>query len=79
MRQFNFSSNMIANLALSLLNDAPDGAARRARVGLLDLDIFGPSVPKLFGLEHVGEAQLTESKYTREVTRCRKRKVRFYA
>jgi ATP-binding protein involved in chromosome partitioning len=30
------------------------------RVGLLDLDIFGPSVPKLMGLEGVGEPLLSE-------------------
>ncbi|CAO1625693.1 unnamed protein product [Parajaminaea phylloscopi] len=54
-------STVAANLALSLLNNPPEQASRRPRVGLLDLDIFGPSVPKLLGLEHVGEANLTDS------------------
>jgi Mrp family chromosome partitioning ATPase len=31
----------------------------KPRVGLLDLDIFGPSIPKLMGLEGVGEPYLT--------------------
>ena len=33
---------------------------RRLRVGLLDLDIFGPSIPKLMGLEKSGEPDLTD-------------------
>ena len=32
---------------------------RRPRVGLLDLDIFGPSVPRLLGLSHAPEPDLT--------------------
>jgi ATP-binding protein involved in chromosome partitioning len=28
-------------------------------VGILDLDIFGPSIPKLMGLEGVGEPRLS--------------------
>lgn len=48
----------IANLALSLLSTSPLG--RLPRVGLLDLDIFGPSVPKLMGLENAGDPDLTE-------------------
>jgi len=43
------------NLAFSL------AAQYRARVGVLDLDIFGPSIPKLLGLEAVGEPRLTSS------------------
>jgi ATP-binding protein involved in chromosome partitioning len=46
-----------ANLALSM---AQLGTPSRLRVGLLDLDIFGPSVPKLMGLEGMGEPELTE-------------------
>lgn len=42
------------NLALSLSN-----LSARPRVGLLDLDIFGPSIPKLMGLEGAGEPFLT--------------------
>jgi ATP-binding protein involved in chromosome partitioning len=43
------------NLAYSL------AAHQRARVGVLDLDIFGPSIPKLLGLETAGEPHLTSS------------------
>jgi ATP-binding protein involved in chromosome partitioning len=43
------------NLAFSL------AARQRARVGVLDLDIFGPSIPKLLGLETAGEPHLTSS------------------
>lgn len=42
------------NLAVSL-------AMRRLRVGLLDLDIFGPSIPMLMGLRDAGELSLTDS------------------
>ncbi|KAG8755837.1 hypothetical protein FRC12_010758 [Ceratobasidium sp. 428] len=45
-------STVSVNLALAL--------ARYGRVGLLDLDIFGPSIPKLMGLEGVGEPELTK-------------------
>ncbi|EOR04728.1 hypothetical protein E3P92_00985 [Wallemia ichthyophaga] len=48
-------SSVATNLALSLskLHNSP-------RVGLLDLDIFGPSTPKLLGLDKEGmEAELT--------------------
>lgn len=42
---------MTANLALSLQQTSGHSLGRTARIGLLDLDIFGPSVPKLMGLE----------------------------
>lgn len=51
-------STISSNLAVALaLTQSP--GTRRPRVGLLDLDIFGPSVPKLMGLEGMGEAELT--------------------
>jgi len=31
----------------------------RSKVGILDLDVFGPSIPKLMGLENIGEPDLT--------------------
>lgn len=46
----------LANLALAL---AETGGGRQS-VGLLDLDIFGPSVPKLMGLENAGDVKLSE-------------------
>lgn len=60
-------STVAANLALSLLRSPPEGASRPPRVGLLDLDIFGPSVPKLLGLDK-GEmgAEVTKGGYSRE-------------
>ena len=48
----------IANLALSLLSTSQ--LARPPRIGLLDLDIFGPSVPKLMGLENAGDPELSK-------------------
>ena len=47
----------IVNLALSLLQTASDSGP--PRIGLLDLDIFGPSIPKLMGLGHAGEPALS--------------------
>jgi len=51
-------STVAVNLALSLALNAPSGTAR---VGILDLDIFGPSIPKLMGLENIEEPELTEN------------------
>lgn len=50
-----------ANLALALAKTSPLG--RAPRVGLLDLDIFGPSVPMLMGLDHAGEPAMNERKW----------------
>ncbi|KAH8119413.1 P-loop containing nucleoside triphosphate hydrolase protein [Phellopilus nigrolimitatus] len=53
-------STIAANLAMALaLKD--DKLHRRPRVGLLDLDIFGPSTPKLMGLDDSDEPELTSS------------------
>jgi ATP-binding protein involved in chromosome partitioning len=48
----------VVNLAMSLALNSY--RSRSLRVGLLDLDIFGPSIPKLMGLEGAGEPNLTE-------------------
>jgi ATP-binding protein involved in chromosome partitioning len=43
---------------LFLVNIALAAAGMKKRVGILDADIFGPSVPKLMNLK--GEPELTE-------------------
>lgn len=53
-------STVAANLALGLAATATEMRGHRARVGLLDLDIFGPSIPKLMRLEDMGEPELTK-------------------
>jgi ATP-binding protein involved in chromosome partitioning len=53
---FSFDAAAV-NLAFAL---AMKQSHARLRVGLLDLDIFGPSVPKLMGLDRAGEPLLTE-------------------
>ncbi|SNX86961.1 related to nucleotide-binding protein NBP35 [Melanopsichium pennsylvanicum] len=54
-------STISTNLAIALsLTNAPSSRRKPQRVGLLDLDIFGPSIPKLMGLEGMGEPELTE-------------------
>lgn len=57
------------NLALALSQLPQDVAGGRPRVGLLDLDIFGPSIPKLMGLEGAGEPLLSKGAL---VTLCRR-------
>ncbi|KAG8986339.1 hypothetical protein FRB95_005354 [Tulasnella sp. JGI-2019a] len=52
-------STIAVNLAISLAQNPPAGFKRAPRVGLLDLDIFGPSVPKLMGLEGLPPPELT--------------------
>jgi ATP-binding protein involved in chromosome partitioning len=46
------------NLAFGL-SHLQNERSRRLRVGILDLDIFGPSIPTLMGLQHAGEPELT--------------------
>ncbi|KAI5123929.1 hypothetical protein M0805_006346 [Coniferiporia weirii] len=53
-------STIAANLAMALALQE-DKLRRRPRVGLLDLDLFGPSIPKLMGLEDCDEPELTSS------------------
>lgn len=55
------------NLALSLSNRP---GQPRLRVGLLDLDIFGPSIPKLMALEGMGEPILTKGQARRVLPLC---------
>lgn len=57
-------STVAANLALSLAQTNPFG--RAPRIGLLDLDIFGPSIPKLMGLESAPEPALSEGELFKE-------------
>ncbi|GAA5923067.1 Mrp/NBP35 family ATP-binding protein [Sporobolomyces koalae] len=54
-------SSVAVNLALALssVDSQVTGRQDAPRVGVLDLDIFGPSIPKLMGLEGVGEPYLT--------------------
>ncbi|KAG8935568.1 hypothetical protein FRC02_007496 [Tulasnella sp. 418] len=52
-------STVAVNLALSMALNHP--TKTRPRVGILDLDIFGPSIPKLMGLENVPEPELTQA------------------
>ncbi|KAG5649412.1 hypothetical protein H0H81_004026 [Sphagnurus paluster] len=53
-------STVAVNLAFALASLRDPITAARLRVGILDLDIFGPSVPTLMGLENSGEPELTE-------------------
>jgi Mrp family chromosome partitioning ATPase len=47
------------NLAFSLAM-----LPRRPRVGILDLDIFGPSIPTLMGLQHSDDPHLTSGSFS---------------
>jgi len=49
-------STVSVNLAYALA-----ATRTRAKIGILDLDVFGPSIPKLMGLENIGEPDLTDS------------------
>lgn len=49
------NSFLLVNLAMSLALHKS-----RPKVGLLDLDIFGPSIPKLMGLEHTPEPDINK-------------------
>lgn len=50
----NMGWGLIVNLAFALAM-----RSTRPRVGILDLDIFGPSIPKLMGLDRAEEPNLT--------------------
>ncbi|KAF9077847.1 P-loop containing nucleoside triphosphate hydrolase protein [Rhodocollybia butyracea] len=49
-------STVAVNLAVSL-----SLLPQRLRVGILDLDVFGPSIPTLMGLKGIDEPELTQS------------------
>ncbi|KAI1797689.1 P-loop containing nucleoside triphosphate hydrolase protein [Ganoderma leucocontextum] len=54
-------STVAVNLAFSLALNSKEAPQPRPRVGVLDLDIFGPSIPKLMALEKAEEPELTEA------------------
>ncbi|KAJ6614868.1 P-loop containing nucleoside triphosphate hydrolase protein [Mycena sp. CBHHK59/15] len=54
-------STVAVNLAYALASLRPPGSTSRLRVGVLDLDIFGPSIPTLLGLQHSEEPLLTSA------------------
>ncbi|KAH9853198.1 P-loop containing nucleoside triphosphate hydrolase protein [Lenzites betulinus] len=54
-------STVAVNLAFALAMNAEHAPRQRPRVGILDLDIFGPSIPKLMALETAEEPQLTDA------------------
>ncbi|KAF8996031.1 P-loop containing nucleoside triphosphate hydrolase protein [Cyathus striatus] len=54
-------STIALNLAFALALLKSPNTSSRLRVGILDLDVFGPSIPTLMGLRNVGEPGLTES------------------
>jgi len=54
-------STLAVNLAFSLSNLRHPTTSVPLRVGILDLDIFGPSVPTLTGLQDGGEPELTSA------------------
>ncbi|KAH9921941.1 P-loop containing nucleoside triphosphate hydrolase protein [Epithele typhae] len=53
-------STVAVNLAFALAMHPRPGNAR-PRVGILDLDVFGPSIPKLMALESAPEPALTDA------------------
>ncbi|PPQ98317.1 hypothetical protein CVT26_013636 [Gymnopilus dilepis] len=54
-------STVALNLAFSLALRKNEHTGVPLRVGLLDLDIFGPSIPTLMGLQNAGEPALTDA------------------
>ncbi|KAF5330549.1 hypothetical protein D9619_005239 [Psilocybe cf. subviscida] len=53
-------STIAMNLAFALALRKNEKTGAPLRVGLLDLDIFGPSIPTLMGLRNAGEPALTD-------------------
>ncbi|EGN97157.1 hypothetical protein SERLA73DRAFT_183790 [Serpula lacrymans var. lacrymans S7.3] len=62
-------STVAVNLAfaLALLRSPSNLNTVRPRIGILDLDIFGPSVPTLMGLQNSEEPELTDSAKIRPI------------
>ena len=56
-----FQLTFLVNLAFALALQKNQKTNAPLRVGILDLDIFGPSIPTLMGLIGVGEPALTKS------------------
>jgi len=54
-------STVSVNLAFALAMLKDTDSQARLRVGILDLDIFGPSIPTLMGLTKAGEPDLTSA------------------
>jgi hypothetical protein len=52
---------LLVNLAFALALRKHPKTNNPLRVGILDLDIFGPSMPTLMGLQKAGEPDLTSS------------------
>lgn len=52
-------SFFLVNLAFALALRKNEKTNVPLRVGLLDLDIFGPSIPTLMGLQNAGEPALS--------------------
>ncbi|KAF7367488.1 P-loop containing nucleoside triphosphate hydrolase protein [Mycena sanguinolenta] len=60
-------STVAVNLAFALSALRPPDFAARLRVGVLDLDIFGPSIPTLMGLQNSEEPLLTSLKAVQQL------------
>jgi ATP-binding protein involved in chromosome partitioning len=54
---------ILVNLALAIALHQDASVSRRLRVGILDLDVFGPSIPTLMGLQNSEDPELTPGTY----------------
>ncbi|KDR73139.1 hypothetical protein GALMADRAFT_72776 [Galerina marginata CBS 339.88] len=61
-------STIALNLAFALALRKNQKTNAPLRVGILDLDIFGPSIPTLMGLQNAGEPELTDIGSIRPLT-----------
>ena len=53
-------SSVSAQLALSLASSSVDASGRQAKVGILDVDLTGPSIPRMLGLDGATVKQSTD-------------------